>query len=73
MSERNPVYDQPDEHELLCYEAMRGLEKFIKLIPSTRAQRRARASYDRRKARLQAAASSSPAVDAAARSDTPRK
>ena len=46
---RNPAYDQPDAHELALMALATRLHRHFKLIPSTRAQRRARAAYWRRK------------------------
>lgn len=47
---RNPVYDQPDAHELTLVEYLGRFAAHFKLLPSTRAQRRARAAYWRKKA-----------------------
>jgi len=51
---RNPVYDCPDEHELSIM-ALASAHQQFHLVPSTRAQRRARAAYRRKVARSLAA------------------
>jgi len=57
MRSRNPAYDVPDAHELELAAWAQASGRHFKLVPSTRVQRRARASYWRRKARsLEAAA-----------------
>ena len=48
--QRNPAYDKPDAHELALVQHLGHFADHFKLLPSTRAQRRARASYWRRKA-----------------------
>ena len=59
-NQRNPVYDSPDAHELRIMELASSLGHF-RLVESTRAQRRARASYWRKVARSMAAAGQVPA------------
>jgi hypothetical protein len=54
-NQRNPVYDCPDEHELSISELASAHLQF-RLVPSTRAQRRARAAYRRKVARSLGAA-----------------
>ena len=49
MSARNPAYDQPDEHERSIIAKLGESGRHFKLLPSTRAARRARAAYWRRK------------------------
>ncbi len=59
---RNPVYDCPDAHELSIMELASSHPQF-RLVPSTRVQRRARASYWRKVARSMAAADQVPSSD----------
>ena len=59
-NQRNPVYDCPDAHEL-SIRALAGSHGHFRLVESTRAQRRARASYWRKVARSMAAADQVPA------------
>jgi hypothetical protein len=59
-NQRNPVYDSPDAHELRIMELASSLGHF-RLVESTRAARRARASYWRKVARSMAAAGQVPA------------
>jgi len=49
MQKRNPAYDVPDEHERSCIAKLGESGRHFKLLPSTRAARRARAAYWRRK------------------------
>jgi hypothetical protein len=49
MNTRNPVYDGPDAHELAVAAWHRTTVGHFRLVPSTRAQRRARAAYWRKK------------------------
>ncbi len=59
-NQRNPVYDCPDMHEL-SIRALASSHGHFDLVESTRAQRRARASYWRKVARSRAAAGQVPA------------
>ena len=59
-NQRNPVYDCPDAHEL-SIRALASSHAHFRLVESTRAQRRARASYWRKVARSMAAADQVPA------------
>ncbi len=59
-NQRNPVYDCPDAHELSIMELASSHPQF-RLVPSTRVQRRARASYWRKVARSLAASGQVPA------------
>jgi len=49
-NQRKPEYDSPDAHELALAAHLGRFAAHVQLVPSTRAQRRARASYWRRKA-----------------------
>jgi len=55
-SSRNPAYDCPDAHELAVMKALASSPHLFHLVPSTRAQRRARAAYRRKVARSLGAA-----------------
>jgi hypothetical protein len=57
-SNRNPAYDRPDEHELALMELLASSHPHFKLIPSTRAQRRWRAWYKRKRTAAIAASGS---------------
>ena len=59
---RNPVYDCPDAHEL-SFRALASSHPQFRLVPSTRVQRRARASYWRKVARSVRAAGQVPSSD----------
>ena len=61
-NQRNPVYDLPDFHEL-SIRALASSHGHFHLVESTRAQRRARASYWRKVARSMAAADQVPSSD----------
>jgi hypothetical protein len=61
-NQRNPVYDSPDAHELSIMELASSHPQF-RLVPSTRVQRRARASYWRKVARSVRAAGQVPSSD----------
>ena len=43
--QRNPAYDKPDAHELGIMRHVVALGLHVRLLPSTRVQRRARAAY----------------------------
>ena len=57
-SSRNPAYDCPDAHELAVMKALASSPHHFHLVASTRVQRRARASYWRRRAATIAASGS---------------
>ena len=61
-NQRNPVYDSPDAHEL-SIRALASSHGHFHLVESTRAQRRARASYWRKVARSLAASGQVPSSD----------
>lgn len=50
MNRKNPAWDVPDAHEIEVAELVAAAGLKVRLQPSTRAQRKARASYAKKKA-----------------------